>query len=216
METRWQWQLQRVERYYRRCQQLVEANSPVANDLEFYQLSDHLVSFFVHCYHLKDWLKTDPRYPACSRNSPCGQDRCPECRVNDHPPLKICADNANGVKHLNIKDAKVDEFEIEAGKIGNLEDRISCFSKDPPDDAVWRYLTHTEGWRSPPECAGCIDYQDRLRGIDRGPCKCEGCADPFVIATDAIGAWRTFVQTGEGMTLEAYNNRSIPHPSMRI
>ena len=54
METRWRWQLQRVERYYRRCQQLVEANKPVANDLEFFELSDHLVSFFVNCYHLKD------------------------------------------------------------------------------------------------------------------------------------------------------------------
>ena len=212
METRWRWQLQRVERYYRRCQQLVEANSPVPNDLEFFELSDHIVSFFVHCFHLKDWFILDVRYNPCGGGPRCRRDTCPECRIRDRSELTICADMANGAKHLDLNRPRVKQLELEIAKIGNLEDRMSCFSKDPPDDDVWGYLTQSEGWRSPPECDGCIDYQDRRKGIDRGPFECEGCADPFVIATDAIEAWRTFVQNGERMTPEAYTTGFIPQP----
>lgn len=53
--------------------------------------SDIALSFFVFCYHLKDWIGTD--YPVEKANI--------ENMVNS-TRLKYCADLANGIKHLEL------------------------------------------------------------------------------------------------------------------
>jgi hypothetical protein len=51
-----------------------------------------MVSFFLHCFHLKDWLKNDPH----------GPDADVEAWVANSEPLRVCADFANNAKHLQI------------------------------------------------------------------------------------------------------------------
>ena len=59
---------------------------------------DEYYAFFLICYHLKDWLKTDPVV----------QQRVPEIGrvvedfINASLPLRLCADLANGVKHFVV------------------------------------------------------------------------------------------------------------------
>ncbi len=54
---------------------------------------DEIYSFFIHCYHLKDWIANDPEFkPAMGI----------EDYINSQPALQMAADVANGLKHLEI------------------------------------------------------------------------------------------------------------------
>ena len=52
-------QLGRAQRYYDRFQRVtngIETSTPTA------ELVDDIHSFFIHCYHVADYLKNDPTY----------------------------------------------------------------------------------------------------------------------------------------------------------
>ena len=78
----WVEQLQRVERYYARVQDIVNrATEPLDGPHHLEPWYDDLLTFFLHCYHLKDWLAHDDRYKACSV---CQQCRGPKpCSDSD-------------------------------------------------------------------------------------------------------------------------------------
>ena len=59
-----------------------------------------LWSFFQNGWHLKDWMKNDPRVPARVRESS-------ETVVADSPPLIICAGLAIATKHLRLRNPRV-------------------------------------------------------------------------------------------------------------
>jgi hypothetical protein len=68
---------------------------------------DDFYAFFLICYHLKDWIKSDP----WTRQEVPEITAQVEKFVNDHESLRVCADIANGVKHLvrdNPKTVRVD------------------------------------------------------------------------------------------------------------
>lgn len=84
MESRWREQYYRVKRWHVR---LAEAEAVDERHL------DDLYAFFVCCFHLKDWLKADPTLdPAVGGAA--------EGLVNGNEWLALCADLANGSKHL--------------------------------------------------------------------------------------------------------------------
>ena len=55
---------------------------------------DEAIHFFEDCYHLKDWLKND------SISKPLVTDV--EGVISGSPNLSLCADLANGAKHLTL------------------------------------------------------------------------------------------------------------------
>ena len=61
---------------------------------------DDVWSFFQNCWHLKDWIKNDPRVPGCIRNSI-------EEFLKTQPSIIKCADLANATKHLELKHPRV-------------------------------------------------------------------------------------------------------------
>ena len=88
---RWQEQWARVQRLYDRLNQLsVGKPAPVDAEAEL----DDTYSFFLHCYHLKDWLKNDPSSGKTAQEI--------ESLVTKIPDLALCADIANSVKHLTL------------------------------------------------------------------------------------------------------------------
>lgn len=89
----WKEQLDRVERYLSRIQQLDRPR----DDYE-----DDLWSFFQNCWHLKDWIINDKTAGV--------QANIVETEINSDsfPALKICADLANRSKHLELKNKRVD------------------------------------------------------------------------------------------------------------
>jgi hypothetical protein len=55
---------------------------------------DDVVSFFIHCYHIRDWVWRLNRVGITVRQIDSFIDR--------HKPLRICADLANGSKHCKL------------------------------------------------------------------------------------------------------------------
>ncbi len=85
--SKWREQYDRMKRSHAR---LKEPSVPADRRV------DDFYTFFVWCFHLKDWLKNDPSVDP-------GVAKAGESLVNNSDPLKLCADLANGVKHLSAR-----------------------------------------------------------------------------------------------------------------
>jgi hypothetical protein len=84
-------QLARVQRYLDRFKELNDGLMPARTSTDYY--IDDVYSFFQHCHHLKDWIKNDEALPLPKRNGAEGH-------LAASDDLKLCADIANGTKHL--------------------------------------------------------------------------------------------------------------------
>ena len=61
---------------------------------------DHVLAFFLNCYHIKDWLISGPQW--LDETDPEIKRRAVEQFVTDSEELKICADLCNGTKHFHF------------------------------------------------------------------------------------------------------------------
>lgn len=57
-------------------------------------LDDDVISFFIHCYHIRDWIIHLNKLGIISKDV--------DDFINQHDALKICADFANGAKHCKL------------------------------------------------------------------------------------------------------------------
>jgi hypothetical protein len=85
-------QLERTRRYLKRLRQIYAGVPYISDTREYY--ADDVLSFFIHCYHIKDWI---------IRLNLLGvtQNDVDEF-INAHDELKICADLCNGTKHCEL------------------------------------------------------------------------------------------------------------------
>jgi len=94
----WQRQWARVNRWYDRF-------GKIDAGVEHYQPSDfsddEMWSFFINCYHFKDWLKNDPASGLSNQEV--------EDFVDKSANLRLCGDLANGSKHAVLTRARVDK-----------------------------------------------------------------------------------------------------------
>jgi hypothetical protein len=111
------------------------------------QRRDDFYAFFTTCFHLKDWLKNDPLVPKPVRKRA-------ENLVNDKRSLGVCADIANGVKHLVRKKKKLVRFDPDARLSieSPSEIAITALGKSWSADMVagrcvllWQNFLHQEG-----------------------------------------------------------------------
>jgi hypothetical protein len=83
----------------KRTRARLRESEPIAD-----QLRDDFYHFFLHCFHLKDWLKNDvavPKEVGGRAEQLFDKSKAPS-------PLVLCADIANGVKHLHLDKPRVD------------------------------------------------------------------------------------------------------------
>lgn len=66
--------------------------SSSGHDKEAYD--DDVVSFFIHCYHVRDWIIHLNRLGITARQV--------DSYIDSHSALKMCADLANGSKHCKL------------------------------------------------------------------------------------------------------------------
>lgn len=85
-------QLHRVQRYIDRIREIYAGRPHMFKRVEYYE--DDVVSFFIHCHHLADWLSQT--YPTKY------QWQALQTFINKHVELRICADLCNGKKHCRI------------------------------------------------------------------------------------------------------------------
>ena len=96
MVRMWDDQLERMERYYRRCEEIKSRGSSLESVEDD---NDTVYSFFIHCYHLKDWFRRDSLYQ--HEGKLCANPKCAECYFQNNEALKLCGEFCNGIKHLN-------------------------------------------------------------------------------------------------------------------
>lgn len=86
-------QLERTKRYHRRIKEIYSGiYSSSVHSEEAYD--DDVVSFFIHCYHVRDWIVHLNRLGITARQV--------DSYIDSHRELRICADLANGSKHCKL------------------------------------------------------------------------------------------------------------------
>jgi hypothetical protein len=86
-------QFDRVERYLQRMRKIYAGLPHAHEHADYYE--DDVISFFIHCHHLRDWILQLNRVGETSK----GIDGF----INAHHELKVCADLCNGSKHCHIE-----------------------------------------------------------------------------------------------------------------
>lgn len=101
-------QFERTKRYLVRIERIYEGIfSSTGHDKEDYD--DDVVSFFIHCYHVRDWIIHLNRLGITARQV--------DFFIDSHRALKICADFANGSKHCKLtRNLRTDDQPYIVGK----------------------------------------------------------------------------------------------------
>jgi hypothetical protein len=88
-------QYERMQRSYDRFRE----NNPEPTDKISSDYEDNIYAFFMHCYHLKDWIKNDNSVKARMPNICTDVEQF----INKSEALGLCADLCNSLKHLELK-----------------------------------------------------------------------------------------------------------------
>ena len=86
-------QFEIVKRYLKRIEAIYEGTPLLpGSNKEYYD--DDVISFFIHCYHLRDWI---------IHLNNCGvSSKEIDEYINQNRALSVCADLANGSKHCQL------------------------------------------------------------------------------------------------------------------
>lgn len=87
-------QFERIKRWNRILNEIKVSNA--SEDKTDYQV-DCIYSFFINCFHLKDWLIHSKVISKDTVNK----------FINNHKEMKVCRDICNGVKHLSLTDPSI-------------------------------------------------------------------------------------------------------------
>jgi hypothetical protein len=90
MPSRYREQYERTKRYFQR---LTDIKNGIGHIKDSRSYEDDLYAFFQNCYHLKDWIRSDPT---------CNGWSSVEDYINSTRYLLICADLCNATKHLRL------------------------------------------------------------------------------------------------------------------
>lgn len=85
-------QLKRAERYLARIRAIYAGAFAQSHDRGDYE--DDLLSFFMHCYHIRDWIIRLNRVGLTARDV--------DNFINANRCLQLCADLCNGTKHCKL------------------------------------------------------------------------------------------------------------------
>ncbi|MFT6909454.1 MAG: hypothetical protein ACJAS1_006173 [Oleiphilaceae bacterium] len=86
-------QFNRVERYLKRIEAIYEG-VPLSHSCDKQSYDDDVMSFFIHCYHVRDWLIHDDTLRITQNNV--------DEYIKDNRALSVCTDLANGLKHCRL------------------------------------------------------------------------------------------------------------------
>ncbi len=186
--TKYQEQYQRAKRYY---EQFKRINYGIASTckicLHEKHIEDDVRSFFVHCYHVRDWIEKDDDAPDCMKKHI-------RSFIKESGSMRICADLCNGIKHLErnrepwnpnqpeLSDPKVTIFVEEEGR---LTDRVCINSESVSEPSP------VEAGEEQESSAPVIK---RRFTIKVG----EETRDAFSVAEEAIKSWGKFIGENGG------------------
>ena len=133
-------QYERAKRYLERIRSIYAGTYSLTDGAD--NCDDEIISFFIHCYHIRDWILHLSKIPI----TPTEIDRF----INENEALKICADLCNGEKHcrlerttrtggqphLAFREWQVTHFTFESGFPSTQKARYKILSGDQWIDAL--------------------------------------------------------------------------------
>ena|SRR5467141_194660 len=127
MANEWEEQWARVQRWFERFTSINEGRVHDRSS-DYYQ--DEVCAFFQNCYHLKDWLKNDQAASAKVSDV--------EAFSSGSTNLRLCADLANGSKHLTLTTPRGDPNTRIGGRNSavDLSSSLGAATDPPPTIAV--------------------------------------------------------------------------------
>src|SRR5215471_7978952 len=87
--------LEQYERMQRSYDRFREINSRLADKVSS-DYEDDVYAFFMHCFHLKDWIKNDASVKSRMPNLETDVEQF----INESEALSLCADLCNSLKRL--------------------------------------------------------------------------------------------------------------------
>ena len=94
MAHRYLEQYERMQRSYDRFREFnLRLSDKISSDYE-----DDVYAFFMHCYHLKDWIKNDSSVKSRMPNIRTDVEQF----INESEALSLCADLCNSLKALEL------------------------------------------------------------------------------------------------------------------
>lgn len=134
-------QLERARRYLERLRSVYKGIFTTSDDRDTYE--DDAITFFVHCYHVKDWIVHLNRVGITASQV--------DEFINAHEEFRVCADLCNGSKHCRLKRNTRSGWQQHLS--GRLYDRSTWLSGSGGGEVVKvRYTIVT--------ASGCIDALD--------------------------------------------------------
>lgn len=86
-------QFERARRYLTRIENIYSGIfSSSSHNKDYYD--NDVISFFIHCYHIRDWIIHLNEIGVTARQV--------DSYIDSHHALKVCADLANGSKHCKL------------------------------------------------------------------------------------------------------------------
>lgn len=92
-------QLERARRFLARVERLRDDLGLELENLDDDEFQDMMWSFFQHCWHVKDWIRHDPKMPPEKAKAAIDM-------AHSSGALMICRDLCNGTKHLLLSDPR--------------------------------------------------------------------------------------------------------------
>jgi hypothetical protein len=86
-------QIERTRRYLKRLKDIYNEVPYTLDTRDYY--TDDVYSFFIHCYHIRDWIIRLNRLGLGPKDV--------DTFIDAHNELRICADLCNGTKHCELK-----------------------------------------------------------------------------------------------------------------
>jgi len=157
-------QWERVKRYFERFESLSRTGR--VHDINSENYVDDIYSFFIHCYHLKDWIAHDPSSWLRAAVESYGKKS---------DSFQICRDLCIGAKHLTLGNSRSDLVEHRLGRkhvkfnvsTGILTMRVFVRTKDGEREAFDIAEECMREWEA--FFSGARRWGGR--GISRGTCQ---------------------------------------------
>ena len=140
-------QIHRAERYLQRIQEIYEGCSHKYEEVSFYE--DDVISFFIHCHHISDWIIKLNRF---------GETKAAINKfINKHNELIICADLCNGQKHCRLERVRGNSQPHMAGRDWSITTYTPESGKPVTFQAKYRVLAESETYDALVLAEKCVE-----------------------------------------------------------
>ena len=155
----WEEQLERVRRSLKLAKNLCSGTVQITGEGTLPSSDiclDQIYNFFMNCYHLKDWLKNDAKFPADKKKEV-------EDFINKNQDLTLCANICNGHKHFTLDRRRIKKKRIKKNLRVTKQQAETHIKGDSIESKIQYKITTDSGERDALELAqSCLNLWEKF------------------------------------------------------